>query len=71
HPHLYVPLASSMTNLMEMNISFEKGRPFPSLLQLLSILPSQSADFLPEGLQGADGRGNSPILKYYHTEFAV
>jgi len=26
YPHLYAPLASSMTNLMDMKISFEKGR---------------------------------------------
>lgn len=26
YPHLYAPLASSMTNLMDMEISFEKGR---------------------------------------------
>ncbi|CAN0414500.1 unnamed protein product, partial [Scytosiphon promiscuus] len=26
YPHLYAPLASSMTNLMDMDISFEKGR---------------------------------------------
>lgn len=26
YPHLYAPLASSMTNLMDIEISFEKGR---------------------------------------------
>ncbi|CAM9601459.1 unnamed protein product [Ectocarpus fasciculatus] len=69
YPHLYAPLASSMTNLMDMEISFEKGRPFPNLLQLLSVLPPQSADFLPEPYKALMVEPTSPILEYYPTEF--
>ncbi|CAM9202280.1 unnamed protein product [Ectocarpus sp. 12 AP-2014] len=69
YPYLYAPLASSMTNLMDIKISFEKGRPFPNLLQLLSVLPPQSADFLPGPYKALMVEPTSPILEYYPTEF--
>ncbi|CAN0119287.1 unnamed protein product, partial [Scytosiphon promiscuus] len=77
YPHLYAPLASSMTNLMDMDISFEKGRyavfrPFPlDRCMLLSVLPPQSADFLPEPYKALMVEQTSPILEYYPTEFEV
>lgn len=41
-PYLYAPLASDMVDLASYPISFEEGRPFTPLLQLLSVLPPQS-----------------------------
>eukprot|EP00904_Undaria_pinnatifida_P010881 jgi/Undpi1/6923/HiC_scaffold_21.g09397.m1 len=69
YPHLYAPLASDMRGLMNVDISFEKGRPFPNLLQLLSVLPPQSADFLPEPYKKLMIDPASPLLEYYPTEF--
>ncbi|CAN0001611.1 unnamed protein product [Ectocarpus sp. 12 AP-2014] len=44
-------------------------RPFPNLLQLLSVLPPQSADFLPGPYKALMVEPTSPILEYYPTEF--
>lgn len=68
-PHLYAPLASDMRGLMEMDISFVKGRPFPNLLQLLSVLPPQSAQFLPKPYANLMVDPASPILAYYPNDF--
>ena len=50
---------------------FVRGRPFPNLLQLLSVLPPQSADFLPEPYKKLMIDPASPLLEYYPTEFEV
>ncbi|CAN0142229.1 unnamed protein product, partial [Laminaria digitata] len=72
YPHLYAPLASDMRGLMDVDITFEKGsRPFPNLLQLLSVLPPQSADFLPDPYKQLMIDPASPLLEYYPTEFEV
>jgi 5'-3' exoribonuclease 1 len=59
-PHLYSPLATDLVNLDEFyaegddaefkSFPFEMGTPFPSLAQLLSVLPPQSAALLPVSL---------------------
>ncbi|CAN0341078.1 unnamed protein product, partial [Hapterophycus canaliculatus] len=51
--------------------NLECPRPFPNLLQLLSVLPPQSADFLPEPYKALMVEQTSPILEYYPTEFEV
>lgn len=52
-------------------LSLFAPRPFPNLLQLLSVLPPQSADFLPGPYKALMVEANSPILEYYPTEFEV
>jgi 5'-3' exonuclease len=62
-PHLYSPLATDLVNLDEFyaegddaefkSFPFEMGTPFPSLAQLLSVLPPQSAALLPVSLYNA------------------
>jgi len=48
---------------------FEKTPPFPSLGQLLSVLPPQSADLLPPPLAELMIEPSSPIAEYYPREF--
>lgn len=45
YPYLYAPLASDLVKLGDYSVSFQQGRPFTPLLQLLSVLPPQSGTF--------------------------
>jgi 5'-3' exonuclease len=69
YPHLYAPLGSDMKNLAAIDIAFTAGRPFPPLMQLLSVLPGASAPFLPAPYQKLMISEQSPILHFYPQEF--
>eukprot|EP00980_Cylindrotheca_fusiformis_P014180 scaffold3720_cov141-Cylindrotheca_fusiformis.AAC.19 len=81
-PHLYAPLSTDMVNLSEFYEDFEtdgeseyrswpfdKGTPFPSLAQLLSVLPPQSADLLPKPLAELMIHPSSPLIPFYPSDF--
>jgi len=83
-PHLYSPLATDLVNLHEFYepsekegsdddgfraFPFEQTIPFPSLAQLLSVLPPQSSDLLPGPLAELMVHPSSPIAEYYPGEF--
>ena len=82
-PHLYSPLSTDMVNLNEFydafeenegqefkTFPFEMGTPFPSLAQLLSVLPPQSAALLPKPLAELMLHPSSPLIPYYPPDFA-
>ena len=71
YPYLYAPLASDLTNLGLLPIQFERGTPFTPLLQLLSVLPPQSAPFLPKSYSNLMIDPTSPLYPYYPEEFGV
>jgi len=79
-PYFYSPLATDMVNLNEFydddqedqefkSFKFEMGTPFPSLAQLLSVLPPQSAQLLPPALGELMLHPSSPIIEYYPSDF--
>ena len=81
-PHLYSPLATDMVNLKEFYDEFEgqedaefktfpfaDSTPFPSLAQLLSVLPPQSAELLPNALSELMLNPSSPLIEYYPPDF--
>ena len=81
-PHLYSPLSSDLVNIHEFyadsdisdddgfkTFRFEETEPFPSLAQLLSVLPPQSANLLPQSLSELMIHPSSPIAEFYPTEF--
>lgn len=81
-PYFYSPLATDMVNLDEFydkdqegeefkSFKFDIGTPFPSLAQLLSVLPPQSADLLPPALGELMLHPSSPIIEYYPNEFTT
>ncbi|CAM9498852.1 unnamed protein product, partial [Phaeothamnion confervicola] len=69
YPYLYAPLASDLKDLATIHVEFQKGRPFPPLMQLLSVLPPQSASFLPPPYQFLMASEESPVLEFYPREF--
>jgi hypothetical protein len=81
-PHMYSPLSTDMVNLGEFYDQFEEnegqefktfpfdmGKPFPSLAQLLSVLPPQSAGLLPKPLAELMLHPSSPLIPYYPPDF--
>mmetsp|Transcript_50251 Transcript_50251/g.75668 ORF Transcript_50251/g.75668 Transcript_50251/m.75668 type:complete len:184 (+) Transcript_50251:852-1403(+) len=50
---------------------FEDTEPFPSLAQLLSVLPPQSATLLPGALAELMLEPSSPIADYYPRDFTT
>jgi 5'-3' exoribonuclease 1 len=79
-PHLYSPLATDMVNLNEFyhddpedvefkSFKFDLGEPFPSLAQLLSVLPPQSSSLLPKALGELMLHPSSPLIPYYPPDF--
>jgi 5'-3' exoribonuclease 1 len=80
-PHLYSPLATDMVNLNEFyhddpedaefrSFKFDFGEPFPSLAQLLSVLPPQSSSLLPPALGELMLHPSSPLIAYYPPDFS-
>jgi len=79
-PHLYSPLATDLVNLDEFydddqkdaefkSFKFDLGTPFPSLAQLLSVLPPQSATLLPPALGELMLHPSSPLIEFYPNDF--
>merc|ERR1712032_121010 len=79
-PHLYSPLSTDLVNLNEFyhdddekeefkSLKFDLGTPFPSLAQLLSVLPPQSSSLLPPALGELMLHPSSPLIEYYPADF--
>lgn len=71
YPYLYGPLASDLTNLSSLSFTFQKGRPFTPLLQLLSVLPPQSGKLLPNSYSNMMIDERSPLARFYPRDFEV
>jgi 5'-3' exonuclease len=53
------------------SMKFDQGEPFPSLAQLLSVLPPQSADLLPNALAELMLHTSSPLKSFYPPDFTT
>ena len=71
YPYLYAPLASDLIDLARVPLTFEKGVPFTSLLQLLSVLPPQSGGFLPPAYTSLMTDQTSDLIDCYPKDFEV
>jgi len=71
YPYLYAPLSSDLTQLASLPLVFDQGTPFTPLLQLLSVLPPQSAGFLPPSYAALMTDVASPLFDYYPKDFSV
>ena len=71
YPYLYGPLATDLRGLAELPLHFDEGAPFTPLLQLLSVLPPQSSNFLPLPYSHLMTRPESPLFEFYPKDFSV
>ena len=80
-PHLYSPLSTDLYDVKEFYgetddegfaaFNFDLGNPFPSLAQLLSVLPPQSAKLLPKSYANLMLADESPLAEYYPPDFTT
>jgi 5'-3' exoribonuclease 2 len=68
-PYHYAPFASCCTHISDLQITFEIGKPFRPLEQLLGVFPSASASLLPPALGALMTEPSSPIIEFYPLEF--
>jgi len=72
YPAHYPPLCTSLASCAdEALIPPPLHMPFPPALQLLAVLPPQSAELLPERLQELLLDSSSPVLDFYPRGFEV
>eukprot|EP00177_Eucheuma_denticulatum_P007652 GFKZ01013920.1.p1 GENE.GFKZ01013920.1~~GFKZ01013920.1.p1 ORF type:complete len:747 (-),score=96.43 GFKZ01013920.1:2972-5212(-) len=69
YPDFYAVLASDMVNLRQIKVTFQRGRPFNPLTQLMAVLPPESAHFLPDPMRFLMTDPNSPVADFYPQEF--
>lgn len=69
YPSFYAVLASDMTNLRNIKVGFQKGRPFKPLTQLMAVLPPESAHFLPAPMRDMMLQPSSPVVDFYPVDF--
>lgn len=71
YPDFYAILASDMKQLRYVKVAFKRGRPFRPLTQLMSVLPPESAQFLPVPMQDLMTNPLSPVVDFYPVDFVV
>ena len=69
YPHHYAPMITDMVNLEQLEIKFEKGKPFKPYEQLLGVLPAASASLVPFAFQELMKDSASPIADFYPDDF--
>ena len=60
-----------MTSLPSYEIKLDKGKPFPPLAQLLSVLPPQSAQLVPPAYRDLMLSPTSPVFDAYPSDFSL
>eukprot|EP01103_Thecamoeba_quadrilineata_P012353 TRINITY_DN316_c0_g2_i1.p1 TRINITY_DN316_c0_g2~~TRINITY_DN316_c0_g2_i1.p1 ORF type:complete len:1087 (+),score=196.25 TRINITY_DN316_c0_g2_i1:158-3418(+) len=70
-PFHFAPFANDLTEIHNVVLDFDKGRPFKPLTQLMGVLPPASASLLPQSYRELMTDENSPIIDYYPEEFEV
>ena len=65
YPFHYAPFASDLVNIDRFEISFDLGEPFEPVVQLLGVLPAQSAHAVPKGCAWLMTSEESPVLDFY------
>ena len=71
YPQFYALLASDMKDLRTVQVSFQRGKPFEPLTQLMAVLPPESADFLPTPMADLMRNSDSVVADFYPSEFEI
>jgi len=71
YPYHYSPFASDFTDIANLNIKFEYGKPFKPIEQLMAVLPAASRKHVPECFGKLMVDSDSEILDFYPESFPL
>ncbi|TQB72974.1 5'-3' exoribonuclease 2 [Monascus purpureus] len=71
YPYHYAPFAADFVDIGDMDIRFDKGKPFKPFEQLMGVLPASSNHALPEVFHELMSDPNSEIIDFYPEDFDV
>lgn len=71
YPYHYAPFASDFVDIADMDLNFEKGKPFKPFEQLMGVLPASSNHALPEVFHDLMSDPNSEIIDFYPEDFPL
>lgn len=71
YPYHYPPCVSDFSLIENFEVNFDLSEPFKPLVQLMAVLPPQSAQFLPHKFSEFMLNDDSPLKKFYPTKFQV
>lgn len=71
YPHHYAPFAADFVNIADMDITFDKGKPFRPFEQLMGVLPAASNHAIPEVFHPLMTDDESDIKDFYPEDFAI
>ncbi|KYQ91303.1 5'-3' exoribonuclease [Tieghemostelium lacteum] len=69
--YYYAPMAGDFVNVPQLLIQFDYGAPVTPFQQLLSVLPPQSSELLPECYRYLMTSQSSPIVDLYPVTFEI
>ncbi|XP_067134846.1 5'-3' exoribonuclease 1 isoform X2 [Centruroides vittatus] len=69
YPHHYAPYISDIKEFCDLELHFEKGKPFLPFQQLLSVLPAACKNLLPLPYQKLMTDSDSPLKSFYPENF--
>ncbi|KAK9467515.1 XRN 5'-3' exonuclease N-terminus-domain-containing protein [Lipomyces arxii] len=71
YPYHYAPFASDFTDIANMDVTFDLGKPFKPYEQLMGVLPAASSHTLPPVLRSLMTNPDSEISDFYPEEFPI
>jgi 5'-3' exoribonuclease 2 len=71
YPYHYAPFAADFVDIGDMEVHFEKGKPFRPFEQLMGVLPASSNHAIPEIFHDLMSNPESEIIDFYPEDFHV
>ncbi|XP_033150232.1 5'-3' exoribonuclease 1 [Drosophila busckii] len=69
YPFHYSPFISDLTQIKDIKVNFQLGKPFLPFQQLLAVLPAASCKLLPEAYHELMLNAQSPLAEFYPQDF--
>ncbi|KAI9736649.1 MAG: 5'-3' exoribonuclease 2 [Cirrosporium novae-zelandiae] len=71
YPYHYAPFAADFVDIDQMDIKFDKGKPFKPYEQLMGVLPAASGHAIPQVFRSLMTDEDSEIIDFYPETFPL